>query len=126
MNKKQQCVIAAIAIGLASLGGPARGEGATPNEAKKDPLPSMEILPAPGQNRQTPTGRKISLAPLPVDIYLQPNLKPTVAFTTPCIMIEKLTNGFPPVLAFESFMFEVIGNINESDLLPVRIEPVCI
>jgi hypothetical protein len=69
---------------------------------------------------------KISLAPLPVDIYLRPHEKPTVAFTTPCIMIEKMSNGFPPIMAFETFMFEVIGNVNDSDLLPVRLEPVCI
>ena len=75
---------------------------------------------------QAAPGSKISLSPLPVTIYLMDKQKPMVAFTTPCIMIERMTNGFPPVLAFENFMFEVIGNINESDLLPFKIEPVCI
>lgn len=75
---------------------------------------------------QTAPGSKIDFAPLPVTIYLMDRQKPMVAFTTPCILIERLTNGFPPVLAFENFMFEVIGNINESDLLPFKIEPVCI
>jgi hypothetical protein len=28
-------------------------------------------------------------------------------------------------MAFENFMFTWIGNVNESNLLPVRIEPVC-
>jgi hypothetical protein len=69
---------------------------------------------------------KFSLSPLPVDIYLRKGEKPTVAFTTPCIMIEKASHGFPPFMAFESFMFEVIGNVNESNLLPARLEPVCI
>lgn len=78
------------------------------------------------QQMQAAPGSKIDLAPLPVTIYLMDKQKPTVAFTTPCIMIERMTNGFPPVLAFENFMFEVIGNINESDLLPIKIEPVCI
>jgi hypothetical protein len=78
------------------------------------------------QQIQAAPGSKIDLAPLPVTIYLMDRQKPTVAFTTPCIMIERMTNGFPPVLAFENFMFEVIGNINESELLPIKIEPVCI
>jgi hypothetical protein len=72
------------------------------------------------------TRGKYSLAPLPVDIYLRPNDKPTVAFTTPCIMIEKATHGFPPILAFETMMFQVIGNVNESNMLPARLEPVCV
>lgn len=94
-------------------------------DASKPPTP--ETASQPNQpNRQPPTGKKVTLAPFPVDIYLQPNLKPTVAFTTPCILVEKLTNGFPPVLAFEQLMFSVIGNINAADALPVRIEPVCI
>ncbi|MGA7181025.1 MAG: hypothetical protein WBX11_15780 [Thiobacillaceae bacterium] len=69
---------------------------------------------------------RISLAPLPVDIYLRPHQKPTVAFTTPCIVIEKMSNGFPPILAFETAMFDVIGNVNESNILPARLEPVCV
>lgn len=71
-------------------------------------------------------GTKYSLAPLPVEIYNQPGQKPTVAFSTPCIQIERMTNGFPPILAFETFMFTVIGNVNEMNVLPLRLEPVCI
>jgi hypothetical protein len=71
-------------------------------------------------------GTKYSLSPLPVDIYMMKGQKPTVAFTTPCIQIEKLTHGFPPIVAFETFMFTWIGNVNDSELLPVRLEPVCI
>lgn len=70
--------------------------------------------------------RKISFSPLPLDIYLQPNMKPVLAFTTPCIQIERATNGFPPIKAFEGFMFEMIGRVNDSEILPVKIEPVCI
>jgi hypothetical protein len=69
---------------------------------------------------------RFSFAPLPVDVYLRPKEKPTVAFTTPCIMIEKATHGFPPILAFETFMFQAIGNVNESNMLPARLEPVCV
>lgn len=76
--------------------------------------------------QQTMPGSRISFAPLPVQIYMQPGQKPAVVFTTPCIQIEKATNGFPPFLAFESFMFEMVGKINDSEVLPVRLEPVCI
>jgi hypothetical protein len=69
---------------------------------------------------------KISFAPLPIDIYLQPNDKPTVAFTTPCVQIEKMTHGFPPILAFETFMFQMISTVNDANVLPARLEPVCI
>lgn len=71
-------------------------------------------------------GSKISFAPLPLEIYLQQGQKPAVVFSTPCIQIEKMTNGFPPVLAFENFMFLMVGKVNDSEVLPVRLEPVCI
>jgi hypothetical protein len=85
--------------------------------------------PPPSQTLPAATalpGSKLDFAPLPLQIYLQPGERPAVAFSTPCIQIERMTNGFPPVLAFENFMFTVIGNVNESGLLPVRIEPVCV
>jgi hypothetical protein len=75
---------------------------------------------------QTIPGSRISFAPLPLEISFQPGQKPAIVFSTPCIQIEKMTNGFPPILAFENFMFEIVGKINDSDLLPIRIEPVCI
>jgi hypothetical protein len=53
---------------------------------------------AAAQSPQTFPGSKYSLAPLPVEIYTQPGERPTVAFSTPCIQIERMTNGFPPSL----------------------------
>lgn len=74
---------------------------------------------------QSLPGSKISFAPLPLEIYMQPGEKPAVVFSTPCIQIEKMTHGFPPILAFENFMFVMIGKVNDSEVLPVRLEPVC-
>lgn len=72
------------------------------------------------------SGRKhISLSPLPVDIYMNPGMRPAVAFSTPCTTIAKLTNNFPPIIAFENFMFTMVGRVNESEALPFSIEPVC-
>ena len=68
---------------------------------------------------------KISLAPLPVDIYLRPKERPTVAFTTPCIVIGKMSHGFPPIIAFETAVFQMISNVNDSNVLPANLEPVC-
>ncbi|MEW6120176.1 MAG: hypothetical protein AB1593_08805 [Pseudomonadota bacterium] len=75
---------------------------------------------------QAPLVNRISFAPLPLQIFMQAGQKPAVVFTTPCVQIEKATNGFPPFLAFEQFMFEMVGKINDSEALPVRLEPVCI
>ncbi len=69
--------------------------------------------------------RHISLSPLPVDIYMNPGMRPAVAFTTPCATVAKLTNNFPPLMAFESLMFQTIGKVNETEVLPFSIEPVC-
>jgi hypothetical protein len=86
----------------------------------------VQAADEPPQAPQAFPGTKHSLAPLPVEIYNQPGQRPTVAFSTPCIQIERMTNGFPPILAFETFMFTVIGNVNETNMLPLRLEPVCI
>lgn len=69
---------------------------------------------------------KLSLGPLPVDIFMLPNQKPTVAFTTPCAQVEKATHGFPVFTAMTNFMYEMAGKINDSNALPMNIEPVCI
>jgi hypothetical protein len=71
-------------------------------------------------------GSKISFSPLPLEISMQPGQKPAVVFSTPCIQIEKMTHGFPPILAFENFMLAMIGKVNDSGLLPISLEPVCI
>lgn len=77
-------------------------------------------------NTGAPGRRHISLSPLPVDIYINPGLRPAVAFSTPCTTIAKMTNNFPPIIAAENFMFSMVGRINESDALPFSIEPVCV
>jgi hypothetical protein len=79
-----------------------------------------------GEAPQTHPGTKISFSPLPLEIYMQDGQRPAVVFSTPCIQIEKMTNGFPPILAFENFMLAMIGKVNESELLPISLEPVCI
>jgi hypothetical protein len=112
MNKKQNCLAGAVLICLSGLFGQAHAKDA-------------QTMTRPAKAPAFP-GSKISLSPLPVDIFLLKDQKPIVAFTTPCIQIERMTNGFPPILAFENFMFTVIGNVNESELLPIRLEPVCI
>lgn len=71
-------------------------------------------------------GSRIDFRPLPLQIFMYPGQKPAAVFTTPCIQIERATHGFPPFMAFENFMFEMIGKINDSEVLPVRLEPVCI
>ena len=147
MNNKQNCIACALLIGLSGLFGSAYAEDAqilpdpaapvltapqtaTPEPAAAEPTVTGPTAAGPAASASTVVqpfpGRKISLAPLPVVIYLLENQKPTVTFTTPCVQMEKMTNGFPPLLAFENFMFTWIGNVNESNLLPVRIEPVCI
>jgi hypothetical protein len=104
-----------------------------PEEGQVSPEPpqASAVVPEPEDNNGSINvkafpGKRYSLSPLPVDIYVMKGQKPTIAFTTPCIEIEKLTHGFPPIMAFENFMFTWIGNVNDSDLLPVRLEPVCI
>lgn len=71
-------------------------------------------------------GSRIDFAPLPLQFYLHPGQKPVAVFTTPCAQMEKASNGFPPFVAFEQFMFEMIGKVNDSEVLPIRLEPVCI
>ncbi len=85
------------------------------------------IVPAHAEEaHQTHPGSKISFSPLPLEIYTQEGQRPAIVFSTPCIQIEKMTNGFPPILAFENFMLAMIGKVNDSGLLPVSLEPVCI
>jgi len=104
MHAKLIFMSCAVAASLSSMLGPAHAE----------------------EVHQTIPGSKISFAPLPLEISMQPGQKPAVVFTTPCIQIEKMTHGFPPILAFENFMFDIIGKVNDSELLPIRLEPVCI
>jgi hypothetical protein len=141
MNTKQYCLSIAILACLSAVPAQANTHKAkakaspsptisqaakAPDQAAMPAQVSMAEQPTSSQGRNISKRGKYSLSPLPVDIYLQPNERPTVAFTTPCIMIEKATHGFPPILAFETMMFTVIGNVNESNMLPARLEPVCV
>jgi hypothetical protein len=105
--------------------GPTAPESTVASPAAPEPSAAAPTAPGPAAVQSFP-GQKISLAPFPVVIYLLDKQKPTVAISTPCIQMEKMTNGFPPFMAFENFMFNWIGDVNESDILPFRIEPVCI
>jgi hypothetical protein len=139
MNAKQYCFSIAILACISALPASANTHRDKVSHSPKIPPAAKrsDRVELPSQvniaNQPTVSNRgniankgKFSLSPLPVDIYLRPNDKPTVAFTTPCIMVEKATHGFPPILAFETFMFQVIGNVNESNMLPARLEPVCV
>ena len=87
--------------------------------------PVIAQAASPQASTEASGRRHISLSPLPVDIYMNPGIRPAVAFTTPCIKIAKLTNNFPPLMAFEHLMFDIIGKVNESEALPFSLEPVC-
>jgi hypothetical protein len=104
MNTKRFLMSCAVAAGVSGFIGPAFA----------------------GDAPQPHPGSKISFAPLPLEIYTQEGQRPAVVFSTPCIQIEKMTNGFPPILAFENFMLAMIGKVNDSELLPISLEPVCI
>ena len=70
-------------------------------------------------------GQKISFAPMPVEIHLQPNERPAMIIAMPCAMVEKMTFGFPLIAAFETFMFQMVANMNNTNMMPMRFEPVC-
>lgn len=139
MNARQYC-LSIVALGcLTTLPAYANANGAkvshhprishtakTPDKVEISSQVSTAASPTIPNTGSIANRGRFSLAPLPVDVYLRPKEKPTVAFTTPCIMIEKATHGFPPILAFETFMFQAIGNVNESNMLPARLEPVCV
>jgi hypothetical protein len=129
MNTKQNCFSFAVLACLSGLFGQANAEdiqaipepSAAPVTAEPNEAPA---IPERQQAQPFPAS-KISFAPLPVNIYLQQGQKPVVAVTTPCVQMEKLTHGFPPFITFETFMFQMIGNMNDSEMLPVKFEPVC-
>lgn len=70
-------------------------------------------------------GKKISLSPLPVEIFLQPNERPALVVAMPCAMVEKMTFGFPPVNVMETMFFQMVGTMNNTNMMPARFEPVC-
>jgi hypothetical protein len=125
MNTKINTLFCAIAISLSGLHTQAYAEEIAPADVGEaaEALPANAAIDTP---EQPFTGSKINFAPLPVEIVMQPGQKPAVVFTTPCIQIAKMTNNFPPIIAFEYFMLEMIGMVNNSELLPVRLEPVCV
>ena len=70
-------------------------------------------------------GKKISFAPMPVEIFMQPNERPAMVVAMPCAMVEKMTFGFPPVAAMENVFFQMVGTMNDTNMMPMRFEPVC-
>ena len=70
-------------------------------------------------------GKKISLAPLPVEIFMQPNERAAVVVAMPCAMVEKMSFGFPPVNVMETLFFQMVGTMNDTNMMPARFEPVC-
>jgi hypothetical protein len=76
------------------------------------------------QNETFPA-RKISLAPFPATVFLQKGQRPIFAFITPCVQMEKLTHNSQIFIAFETMMFQMIANINDTNILPLEFEPVC-
>ncbi|HEY9097376.1 MAG TPA: hypothetical protein VIN38_00760 [Thiobacillus sp.] len=70
-------------------------------------------------------GQKISFAPMPVEMHLQPNERPAMITALPCAAVNKMTMGFPPVAAFESLMFQMVAIMNNINMMPMRFEPVC-
>jgi hypothetical protein len=74
---------------------------------------------------QALTNRQISFGAMPMKIYLASGSKPIVAITLPCSAVEKSWNWFPPFTMGERMMFGMVGNVNEADFLPMKIEPVC-
>jgi hypothetical protein len=120
MNTKQNYLLCAVAICLSSMQVQAYAEETAQVNAETGAQVKAELGP------RTFPGSKITFAPLPVEIFMQPGQKPAVVFTTPCIQIAKMTNNFPPIMAFEDFMLEMIGKVNDSEILPIRLEPVCI
>lgn len=75
-------------------------------------------------SRSSGTSR-ISFAPMPVTMYLQPNQRPIMAIATPCSAMEKMTGNNPMFKAMEQMAFGMIGNMNEAGFMPMIIEPVC-
>jgi hypothetical protein len=69
--------------------------------------------------------KKISFAPMPVEIFLQPDEKPAMVVAMPCSLVEKMSAGFPPVTLAETFMFQMVGVMNNTNMMPIRFEPVC-
>ena len=68
--------------------------------------------------------KKVSLKPLPVEIFYNEEQRPAVAFTTPCLAMAGAVE-FPPVKMFEFMALTMIDNVNATNILPVSLEPVC-
>lgn len=74
---------------------------------------------------QSGPGTRTHFGPLPMEMYSQPGQKTALIMKLPCRMVETITFGFPPVLFFENVMFQMVGTMNDTGMLPLRMEPVC-
>ncbi|MGO9443961.1 MAG: hypothetical protein ACLPXB_04195 [Thiobacillaceae bacterium] len=130
MTTKRCCCTFAVLACILGLSGSAHAEKVhtvAPTNDASGVAESSEPAALPGQKPVEPLpSSKISFAPMPVDMYLQQGQKPIVAVTMPCIEMGKAFQAFPLFTTFENLMFQMIGNMNDSEMLPMKFEPVCI
>jgi hypothetical protein len=68
--------------------------------------------------------KKLSFGPFL--IYLAPDTKPTIAFSTPCVLLEKLSGGFPLFALVRTGGFQLIKIANAIPFAPATLELVCV
>ena len=102
MNTKRGVLVCTVLAALSGVG----------TQAVANEIPGM-------------SGKKISFAPMPVDIFMQTNERPAMVVALPCKLAEKMSFGFPPFAAMENMMFQMVGNMNNTNMMPMRFEPVC-
>ncbi|MEQ1662066.1 MAG: hypothetical protein ABL877_05180 [Thiobacillus sp.] len=91
-------------------------------------LAGLSLLAAPVWAESSPEAldKKISFAPLPLEVHLQANDRPAVVAKMPCAMVNQMTMGFPPVAMAETLFFQMVKSMNDTNVMPARFEPVCI
>lgn len=94
----------ALAFGLAGVQAQAHADSAAP---------------------QSSMGTRTNFGPLPMEMHSQPGQKTALIMKLPCRMVETMTFGFPPVAFFESVMFQMVGVMNQTNMMPLQMEPVC-
>jgi hypothetical protein len=60
---------------------------------------------------------------LPIRLYTLPGQRPTLLFTTPCLLLAHFDHGNGPLAAVRDTLARAVIATNK--VLPVNIEPVC-